>query len=386
MNNTEFLQKLPKIELHAHLSGSIRDSTIKELCIQNKIPIPEPLQHINDEIQNKRSTRSLSECFAIFRSIHGILRTKEILKRVLWEALEDYMSSGVCYLELRSTPRNMDDLDKLGYIMTVLQTMEEFELKHKGSKGLPKLSCRYIVSIDRSKDIQDAWENVKIACDIKHSNKRIVGVDVSGDPNRGTFDDFIPVLEYAKNVGKLHVTIHVGEIPCSDTDTSHFDFVDTNSVMELERADKEAKSIISFKPDRLGHALFLPKPTWQILQTLKIPIESCPTSNILTIELSSHHHEESITKALEKHPVLKQLLLNKEYPMSISTDDPGVFHTNSSRELRLLMCAFPNIVTREFIVERLVLGVVDQIFDDGFKIDLEKSVHLELECCCDGLN
>lgn len=116
------------------------------------------------------------------------------------------------------------------------------------------------------------------------------------------------------------------EIPCDgDDETSQIAF-------------EEAKSILNFIPDRLGHALLLPPPLQQLLSEKNIPIESCPTSNVMTLELAKHY-SGSLLEGLKKHPQLENWL-DKKHPISIGTDDPGVFHTTATKELLLLQRAF----------------------------------------------
>jgi adenosine deaminase len=52
--------------------------------------------------------RDLRKCFGIFHEIHKLISTRDILKRVLMEVLEDFMADNVIYLELRSTPRTLE--------------------------------------------------------------------------------------------------------------------------------------------------------------------------------------------------------------------------------------------------------------------------------------
>lgn len=121
----------------------------------------------------------------------------------------------------------------------------------------------------------------------------------------------------------MKITIHCGEVPCDDGYGSTF---------------QEFKAILDFVPDRLGHALLLPTSLRSTLDTLRIPVESCPTSNVMTLELATYVHGH-IVKGLQRHPQLGHWL-ETGYPISISTDDCGVFHTNPTKELLLLALAW----------------------------------------------
>ena len=51
--------------------------------------------------------RNLSKCFGIFHAIHDMIRTREILSRIIDDVLFDFMKDNVIYLEIRTTPRNL---------------------------------------------------------------------------------------------------------------------------------------------------------------------------------------------------------------------------------------------------------------------------------------
>ena len=79
MNLPELLKQLPKIELHAHLTGSVRQSTIIELLKADLISKHETHFNIEKELDKYRITddKSLEDCFAIFSLLHRLLNNKE---------------------------------------------------------------------------------------------------------------------------------------------------------------------------------------------------------------------------------------------------------------------------------------------------------------------
>ena len=50
-------------------------------------------------------------------------------------------------------------------------------------------------------------------------------------------------------------------------------------------AQADTDAILAFRPDRLGHALHLTAAQTDALHARPIPIEICPTSNIMTLHL-----------------------------------------------------------------------------------------------------
>ena len=86
------LHKIPKVELHAHLHGSIRLTTLQELSNVASIPLD-----VHEEL-------NLEKCFKLFGVMHKIVSTIAIVKRIINEVIEDYMAENTIYLELRTTP------------------------------------------------------------------------------------------------------------------------------------------------------------------------------------------------------------------------------------------------------------------------------------------
>jgi adenosine deaminase len=143
----------------------------------------------------------------------------------------------------------------------------------------------------------------------------------------------------------------VAEVPCDENDAA------------TKAAFEETESILNFGPDRLGHALLLPPTLQKKLSDLKIAVESCPTSNVMTLELAKHY-SGSLLEGLKTHPQLATWLDTK-HPISIGTDDPGVFHTTATKELLLLQKAFG---LKKDDLKRVALDSMHQAFcDDATK-------------------
>jgi adenosine deaminase len=391
-----YLHRLPKIELHAHLNGCIRESTLLQLASQRNVTLSSLLHDLREEthfseeekcnesaeeIVNKKR-RSLLECFEIFAEIGKCVTDLEALRRIAEEALEDFAKEGVAYLELRSTPKILLNVmggrkcTKREYVETILNVMQKFEEKElkryerdvnagrEGGVRLP-MKSRYIVSINRAESVEVAMEHAKLAIQLlEEGNKYVVGLDLSGNPLANTFKDLEPSFVLAKNAG-LKTSIHCGEIPCEPT-------LGENS-SSVQFGHQEITDILAFQPDRLGHALLLTDANFEELEKLpnKIPIECCPTSNVMTLELATYY-EGDLVHGLRRHPRLGTWL-DGDYPISISTDDPGIFNTDSTKELLLVAEAFK--MDNPTRLETLMINSIDHIFEsDFFKSDIRETI------------
>lgn len=361
---------MPKVELHAHLNGSIRETTLFDLARERNIQLQthhfssDPIPGADHSMYNV-CPRSLQDCFAMFAEIGKVVDDLPAIRRVTQETLQDFAEDGCVYLEIRSTPKQLlvksgtpDLATKRTYCETILQIMHQFqkeeedrynrEMQSVDRTSLPRLPmvCRLIVSVDRSNDVQAGWENIHLAIELKKQNPDlVVGVDLGGNPLKRDFAEFRGCFRKAREHG-LSVTLHCAEVPCSDEDKN-------------SNAYKDANTILEFVPDRLGHALLLPSTLQKKLENLRIPVETCPTSNVMTLELAEKSFGGSLLEALSRHPQLKRWLLDTKHPLAISTDDPGVFHTTPTKELILLQQAYG--LTLEDL-KRIVLQSVDYAF------------------------
>lgn len=192
-----FTQSLPKIELHAHLNGSIRRSTLASLANAAGLDI-RTSQIIHGD------ARTLPEMFSVFNVIHQCVRGPKILQRITREICQDAETDGIVYLELRTTPRihKEHNMNEEGYLLAVLNGIKEYT-----SSG--NSIIRLILSIDRKDQPAIALRTIDLA--VKYQSQGVVGIDLSGDPSQGEFSSWLPALKRARNFG-LKITLHAGEI------------------------------------------------------------------------------------------------------------------------------------------------------------------------------
>ncbi|EPS61020.1 hypothetical protein M569_13779, partial [Genlisea aurea] len=346
----EWCSSIPKIELHAHLNGSIRDSTLLELA--RKLRDKEAVAFSDVEHVILKSDRALNEVFKLFELIHILATDHETITRITKEVIEDFAADNVIYLELRTTPKKNEheQMSKRSYVEAVLRGIRsvesvEVELCTKqnadvsshsyfldgscnGSRGR-KIYVGLLLSIDRRENTDAALETVELALEMRNSG--VVGIDLSGNPQIGKWSTFLPALEYAKREG-LPITLHCGEVPNTD----------------------EIRSMLEFHPNRIGHACCFEENEYKILKHYKIPVEICLTSNINTKTISSidvHHFAD---------------LYESKHPIILCTDDCGVFATSLSNEYALALSAFG-------LGEREMLELAEKGVDFVFSSDAVKA-------------
>ncbi|MCO5592069.1 hypothetical protein L7F22_046063 [Adiantum nelumboides] len=271
---------LPKVELHAHLNGSARSSTLVELASglgeKGLINFPEVQAII------LKGNRSLAECFKLFDLIHLLTTDHNIITRITKEVVEDFAAENVIYLELRTTPKCNASvgMTKRSYVEAVLAGLKAVETVQVFSGSLnnhqkllrtnssrPIIHVKLLLSIDRRESTEAAIDTVQLALDMR--NLGVIGIDLSGNPRVGDWNTFVPALKLAREQG-LPITLHCGEVP----------------------NQSEVQNMLSFQPERIGHACCLEESEWTSLLHSSIPVEVCLTSNVRTetVPLLQDHH------------------------------------------------------------------------------------------------
>ena len=171
-----FLRALPKAELHAHLNGCIPLSVLQELA-RDYAPaeVADTVAEGIKRLQEGVVLDKISDFFGLFPAIYALTATQESLARATRGVLTHFLDGEepqAAYLELRTTPKTTEHMDKRKYLETVLDQVEKYSPER----------VSLIVSLDRRMDEATAGEIVQLAAQLKREGRRVVGVDLCGDP------------------------------------------------------------------------------------------------------------------------------------------------------------------------------------------------------------
>lgn len=122
----EFLAAVPKTDLHVHLDGSLRLSTLIDLAQRQKITLPSYTEAGLRELVFKDRYADLPDYLHGFMYTCAVLRDAESLERVAYELAMDNMAENVRYIEVRFAPQlNVSaDLDVAGVLRAVHKGFE----------------------------------------------------------------------------------------------------------------------------------------------------------------------------------------------------------------------------------------------------------------------
>lgn len=204
-----FLRSLPKAELHAHLNGSIPISVLQELgseyySTDSPSADNEFVKAGISKLMDGPSLEKISDFFTLFPAIYTLTSTPDSLRRATRAVLSTFLDGDMpqCnYLELRTTPRHTGAMDRNQYLRVVLEELERYD---QSTVGL-------IISLDRRMSDEVLSECIGLACELKSEGKRVVGVDLCGDPTVGDIDTIEPHFTQVKKLG-LGITLHIAEV------------------------------------------------------------------------------------------------------------------------------------------------------------------------------
>ena len=101
----EFIEKIPKTDLHLHLDGSLRLSTLIELAKANGVELPAYDEQGLRRLVFKSQYADLPEYLKGFMYTTAVLQTESALERVGYELAQDNQNEGVRYIEVRFAPQ-----------------------------------------------------------------------------------------------------------------------------------------------------------------------------------------------------------------------------------------------------------------------------------------
>ncbi len=291
------MQALPKIELHRHLEGSIRLSTLVEIAQEYGIEMPEyDVELLRPFVQMMPTEAHNSQHFlAKFMTIRQFFLSEEVIRRMTREVVVDAAIDNVKYFELRFTPRALSNILNCSYEAVLdwvcteaIVTAAEYDIQ-----------VRLIVSVNRHESFAIAERTLDAV--LAYQSPYIVAMDLAGNESDYPAEPFQPIFVQAKNAG-LGVTIHAGE---------------------WGSADNIRSAVTALMADRIGHGVRaiedLSLCDWLIERG--IVLEVCPTSNV---------HSGAVAH-WSQHPLNQ--LYRYGVTTTINTDDPLVSDITLTDEL-----------------------------------------------------
>lgn len=285
--DTEALKRLPKIELHCHLDGSLSRGFFEKRLGRS----------VEDgELQVSDACRNLEEYLEKFRLPLAYLRDVEAFSDAGYDILRTMGAENVRYAEIRYAP-----LSCVTAQMDVRQTIEAL------LKGLEKgkqdfgVACNVIVCAMRHESEEKNLAMIKTAREFLGAG--VCGADLAGAEAQYPMSEFMDLFGEVKRLG-MPFTLHAGEC---------------GNAQNIADAIKAGAS-------RIGHGIAMRgrEDIQALVKEKAIGIEMCPVSNLQT----------KVVEDPADYPLRE--FLDRGLPVTINTDNRTVSATSLTKELAFI--------------------------------------------------
>lgn len=312
----EALHALPKTDLHCHLDGSIRLTTMLELAQQQKINLPgQTPEALKKALGIGTIRQSLADFLEAFQHTLSVLQTEASLYRAAFELLEDAAAENVRYMEVRYAPvlHTKQNLPLTTIVDAVLAGVRDAQRKYDIRAGV-------ILCGIRNQGLETSYRMAELAVAFK--NRGVVGFDLAGAeedfPAKKHQAAFQLILD-----NNINCTLHAGE---------------------AYGPESIAQAIHLCGAHRIGHGTRL-NESGDLLNYVndhRIPLEVCLSSNVQTQSVPS----------LAEHPI--RFYYDYGLRVTLNTDNRLLSDTTATHELWL---AHQHLgMTLEDIKELLLYG------------------------------
>lgn len=284
------IKKMPKIELHCHLDGSMNLDVTKEL-LKEIGKTYEDAQLMN-MLQAPEDCPSLADYLTRFDLPISLIQTKNGLRKSAKAVALDAATENVKYIEVRFAPTfsTNEGLSIRDIIESVQIGLKEAEAEADIKTGIIVCAMRHLpmeINLAMLKEARELYGAGVVACDL------------AGDEKAFPTRNFVEFFETAKELG-VPYTIHSGE--CGSVE---------NIRVALELGAK-----------RLGHGIAMGRDLDLMKECARrgIGVELCPSSNLQTKAITS----------FDEYPL--RSFMAAGIPISINTDNRMVSGTTIVRE------------------------------------------------------
>jgi len=286
--------RLPKVELHCHLEGTISPTTVAELASKNGHRLPVP--HVEDLY----SYDSLDGFLKVFWFVQEMLATPEDWERAAYESVVQAAPHGLRYGETFFTPaRHLSAGQDLGGIV------EGIARGFEAAEAETGVRCMAICDMDRAYGGAAGLQLIEQLVELRRAGRadRVIGIGMDSTELGVDPRDYVPAFELARSAG-LRRTAHAGE----DTGPDNIEMA--LDVLGAERVDH-------------GLSILQDPELTDRVASERVPLDVCPNSNVLIANKVG---------SLAEHPF--QRMREAGLLATLNTDDPAMTDLDLGKEYR----------------------------------------------------
>ena len=291
---SDLYDAIPKVELHCHVEGTVRSSTVVELARKNgrRLPTEDPTQLYR--------YGSLDSFLEIFWLVQALIADRSDWARIAHESILDAAPHGLRYREMFFTPARHLEMGQS--LSEIIAGLSEGLAAAEAETGV---RCMLICDIDRAYGPVAGTELAEQLAEVVRAGKaeRVIGLGMDSTERGVDPRAFAPAFSLAGTVG-LRLTSHAGE------DTGPDNIAVALGALGIERIDH-------------GLAILGDPALTRRVADQRIPLTVCPNSNIV---IANRYAD------LAEHPFRR--MREAGLLATLNTDDPAMTDLDLGKEYR----------------------------------------------------
>ncbi len=332
MVTQEMIKKIPKVELHDHLDGSVLPQTIIDLAEKYKVELPETnADALVKWFQRGSDRKSLALYLEGFGVTLSVMQTEEALERIAYEHLVTHSKEHVVYSEIRFAPilNQQEGLNLEAVVGSVLKGLE---------RGKKDTGVKYglILCAMRDQDVKISLEIAELA--VAFRDRGVVGFDIAGDENGHPPKKHIDAFQFIRN-RNFNITIHAGEAFGIESIWQAVQICGAHRIGHATRLIEDI-TVQGNRIEKMGSLA-------NFIRDKRIPMEICLSSNVQT----------GATKNFDEHPF--QFFYRNGFRVFLCTDNRLMSNTSLTNEMSLAVKHY-NLNLRD--LEKLTLNAMKSAF------------------------
>lgn len=326
-----FIRRMPKVELHVHLEGSIQPETLLELARRNQVELPATTV---EGLRQWYTFTDFAHFIEIYVAISSCICSAEDIELIAREFLRGQAAQNIRHSEVTFTPYTHFSLNRQIPFADQLAALSRARDWAAAEFGI---SVGWVLDISRN--VRPIEHGLTVAdWVISGRENGVVALGLGGPEIGHPPELFAEAFDRVLAAGMASVP-HAGET------------VGAESVRGALRG---------LKAQRIGHGVRCLEDAELVaeLRVRQIPLEVCPTSNVCL----------GVAASIADHP-LPQLMAEGLY-VTINSDDPPMFNTTLTDEYLKIAEAFD---FSEETIEQLVLNAARaSLLPEPARTEMEK--------------
>jgi adenosine deaminase len=293
-----FVRRLPKVQLHCHLEGTMRPQTFRALAAERGVASA----RASGPLADTYAFGTFRDFLLTFAEVCKTLQRPEDYARLARDYVLDAAAQNVRHAELFVSPSVWTffhaELDVAAVFAAIRAALDEEGGRHGMSVSL-------ICDLTRNFGLERAFATARLAVGLAEAGTAgVIGVGLGGDEANYPPALYRDPFAYARAAG-LHAVVHAGEAAGASS---------VRDAVEVLGAERIGHGVRALEDDAVV----------DLLARRAIPLELCPTSNRLTGAVAPG----------APHPIAE--FDARGVRCVVDADDPALFSTTLEAEYRIV--------------------------------------------------